>query len=119
MKQIVRAGETISSTHFERRPGGKGANQAVAIAKALAGSARGKVDLQCCVGEDGRWVINQLEELGVFSGGVVVVKVDSCLSAYPRLVLTSSKEPTGRAIIQVTENGQNSISASRFFAWTP
>ena len=80
MKQIVRPGETISSTHFERRPGGKGANQAVAIAKALAGSARGKVDLQCCVGEDGRWVINQLEELGVFSGGVVVVKVDAGLS---------------------------------------
>jgi ribokinase len=75
VKEIVRQGETISSTQFERRPGGKGANQAVAIAKALANSARGKVDLQCCVGEDGRWIVNQLEELGVFSGGVVVVKV--------------------------------------------
>ena len=69
----MRPGETISSTKFERRPGGKGANQAVAIAKALGAS--GKVDIECCIGEDGRWLLRELEETGVYAGGVAVVNV--------------------------------------------
>jgi len=73
VKEIVRPGETVSSSHFERRPGGKGANQAVAIAQALGTS--GKVDLECCVGEDGRWLLRELEKMGVFAGGVAVVQV--------------------------------------------
>jgi ribokinase len=109
VEAIARPGETISSTHFERRPGGKGANQAVAIAKALAVS--GKVDFQCCVGEDGRWMIHQLEEMGVYAGGVVVVKVAQPppYRLYPDM---PSQEPTGRAVIQVAESGENCIGAS-------
>jgi sugar/nucleoside kinase (ribokinase family) len=33
VEHIVRTGETISSTSYSRRPGGKGANCATAIAK--------------------------------------------------------------------------------------
>ncbi|EKM48780.1 uncharacterized protein PHACADRAFT_202411 [Phanerochaete carnosa HHB-10118-sp] len=45
---MVRPGETLSSTHFERRACGKGANQASAVAK-----AGGHVKLIGAVGEDG------------------------------------------------------------------
>jgi sugar/nucleoside kinase (ribokinase family) len=87
VKDIVRPGETISSTNFERRPGGKGANQAVAIAKALGTS--GKVDLECCVGEDGRWLLRELEKMGVYAGGVAVVKV-----SFPFLISRDGRAST-------------------------
>ncbi|EIM87248.1 Ribokinase-like protein [Stereum hirsutum FP-91666 SS1] len=56
----VRPGETIFSTELERRVGGKGANQAVAVAR-----AGGSVALVGAVGEDGGWVIDQLRGYGV------------------------------------------------------
>jgi ribokinase len=66
----VRPGETISSTDLERRAGGKGANQAVAVAK-----AGGEVHFVGAVGEDGLWVVNQLKEAGVQTSGISTVKV--------------------------------------------
>lgn len=70
VKDIVRPGETISSTDLERRAGGKGANQAVAVAK-----AHGSVSIVGAVGEDGSWVVEQLKEAGVTTSGVIKVEV--------------------------------------------
>lgn len=64
---IVQPGETLSSTHYERRSGGKGANQAVAVSKAGA-----SVTLVGAVGSDGDWVVNGLKQVGVDVGSIVV-----------------------------------------------
>lgn len=66
----MRPGETISSHGLSKRAGGKGANQAVAVAKAGASA-----DLVGAVGEDGAWVKELLRESGVNVEGVEVVKV--------------------------------------------
>ncbi|KAF4598360.1 Ribokinase [Pleurotus pulmonarius] len=87
VKNLVRAGQTIFSTKYERRAGGKGANQAVAIAK-----AGGHVDLLGAVGEDGIWLIQYLQAIGVNTDNVSVVETH-----------------TGRAMIQVADDGENSI----------
>ncbi|KAJ6598243.1 Ribokinase-like protein [Mycena vulgaris] len=89
VKDIVRPGETISSDHLVKRPGGKGANQAVAVAHAGA-----MVDLVGAVGQDGLWVRDELEESGVRAEAISI-----------------AEENTGRAIIQVTDLGENSIRA--------
>ncbi|EKM51433.1 uncharacterized protein PHACADRAFT_103503 [Phanerochaete carnosa HHB-10118-sp] len=83
---VVRPGETLSSTHFERRAGGKGANQASAVAK-----AGGRVKLIGAVGEDGAHLVRGLEATGVDISDVIV----------------DNSEPTGRAIIQLTPEGEN------------
>jgi len=88
VKSISRPGETISSSGFESRPGGKGANQAVAIAK-----AGGNVDFIGVVGPNGKWLIDELRGHGV---------------GIDRMVLVENAT-TGRALIQVTEIGENSI----------
>lgn len=49
------AGETIAATGYRRRLGGKGANSAIACAR--AGAA---VHLAGWVGEDGRWLLKVL-----------------------------------------------------------
>jgi sugar/nucleoside kinase (ribokinase family) len=67
---VVRPGQTISSTKFERRAGGKGANQAVAIAR-----AGGAVSLVGAVGEDGAWLVRDLEGYGVSTVGISFVQV--------------------------------------------
>ncbi|KAK0476063.1 Ribokinase-like protein [Armillaria novae-zelandiae] len=87
VKDIVRPGETISSNHLEKRAGGKGANQAVAVTR-----AGGQVDLVGAIGRDGIWVKSQLENAGVDVSGVLV-----------------AEESTGRAVIQLTSKGENSI----------
>ncbi|PBK71843.1 Ribokinase-like protein [Armillaria solidipes] len=87
VKDIVRPGETISSNNLEKRAGGKGANQAVAVAR-----AGGQVDLVGAIGRDGIWVKSQLENAGVDVSGVLV-----------------AEESTGRAVIQLTSKGENSI----------
>ncbi|KAK7680409.1 hypothetical protein QCA50_016649 [Cerrena zonata] len=89
---IVQPGETLSSTHYERRSGGKGANQAVAVAKAGA-----SVTLIGAIGSDGDWVLNGLKQVGVDVGPVIV----------------THDEPTGRAIIQLTPEGENCIILHR------
>lgn len=77
VKNLVRAGETIFSTKYERRAGGKGANQAVAIAK-----AGGRVDLLGSVGEDGIWLIQYLQAIGVNTDNVSVVEVSTVESVW-------------------------------------
>ena len=57
---IVRPGETLSSTHFERRAGGKGANQASAVAK-----AGGRVKLIGAVGDDGARLRDGMAQTGM------------------------------------------------------
>ncbi|KAF7968148.1 hypothetical protein HWV62_31720 [Athelia sp. TMB] len=90
LKDIVRPGETISSSHLSQRPGGKGANQAVAVAK-----AGGAVSLFGAIGEDEASVKDNIADFGVDVQGIEI-----------------TQEPTGRAIIQLTQGGENSISTT-------
>ncbi|KAK7039229.1 putative ribokinase [Paramarasmius palmivorus] len=87
VRNIVRPGETISSDGLAKRPGGKGANQSVAVAK-----AGGYAYFMGAVGEDGYWTLEHLKEQGV----------DISESEHV-------SELTGRALIQVAEDGENSI----------
>lgn len=87
VQDVVRPGQTISSTEFERRAGGKGANQAAAVAR-----AGGPVSLVGAVGEDGAWLVRDLEGYGVSTANISVIQ-----------------EVTGRAIIQLTPQGENCI----------
>jgi ribokinase len=89
-ERVPAAGETLAGEHFETIPGGKGANQAAAIAR-LGGS----VAMLGCVGKDdfGQNLKSNLERLGVV--------VDP--------ILTSSDLPTGTATIIVEGDGQNRI----------
>ena len=87
VEHIVRPGETISSESIEKRAGGKGLNQSVALAKVSdsvyhAGS----------IGTDGNFLIEEMENFGV----------DTSL-------LKKSDKLTGNAIIQVDDKGENSI----------
>lgn len=79
---VVRPGETISSIELERRVGGKGANQAVAVAR-----AGGSVALVGAVGEDGAWVVDQLRAYGVDVDGVM--KAEVCQGDVHLLVLNA------------------------------
>ncbi|KAH9973981.1 Ribokinase-like protein [Lactifluus volemus] len=85
---IVRPGQTISSTKFERRAGGKGANQAAAVAR-----ASGAVSLVGAVGEDGAWLVRIMPSKGPLA--LVHIRI-----------ITGG---TGRAIIQLTPEGENCI----------
>ncbi|GAA5863510.1 hypothetical protein JCM3774_006506 [Rhodotorula dairenensis] len=86
---IVRSGETISSTSYSRRAGGKGANQAVSAARAGA-----KVDFAGAVGSDGAWLQTELEGYGVNT----------------EHLLRDEQTSTGRAIIQLSSStADNSI----------
>jgi ribokinase len=84
---IVIPGETIPSAGLKKSAGGKGANQAAALAKAgtetyLAGK----------IGHDGEFLLSLLKPCGVRTEYVKV---------YPG--------PTGQALIQLDKNGQNAI----------
>lgn len=87
VERIVRPGETISSKTHESQVGGKGANQAVAIVR-----AGGIAYFYGTVGRDGTWVTDKMKHYGIDVGGIIV-----------------SDDPTGRAIIQVAADGENSI----------
>jgi ribokinase len=88
-EHIPSVGETIQGTGFQFQPGGKGANQAVAVAK-LGYPVRmiGKV------GDDsfGAQLRSRLEESGVDTAGVGV-----------------SSGSSGIALVVVSQNGENSI----------
>jgi ribokinase len=62
-------GETVTGGLFQSFPGGKGANQAVAAAK-----AGGQVAMYGCVGDDslGQECISNLEKAGIDIGGVII-----------------------------------------------
>lgn len=84
---IVRPGETISSDAYELHCGGKGANQSVALARAGAPVRHvGKI------GTDGQLLLEKLKESEVDTAFVTV-----------------GEDPSGHAIIQVAESGENSI----------
>lgn len=84
---IVRPGETISADSIEKRPGGKGLNQSVALAK-----VSNQVFHAGNIGRDGLFILDLMKEYGI----------DTSLIRF-------SEEDTGNAIIQVDENGENSI----------
>lgn len=88
-RALPRPGETVLGDDVLRLPGGKGANQAVALARLGA-----DVTMIGCVGDDGdgEW----LREHFVRSG----VRVDS---------LQRSARPTGTALIAVDDHGENEI----------
>jgi ribokinase len=84
---IVLPGETISSDGLEKSAGGKGANQAAALAKAgMAVYMAGKI------GNDGTFLLDLLQSYGVNTDNVSVYG-----------------GATGQALIQVSKTGQNSI----------
>ena len=89
-ERLPRPGETLTASDFERVPGGKGANQAVAAARLGA-----DVRFVGCIGNDehGRLATAGLEEAGVDLSGLR--RVDD--------------EPTGLALIVVSEGGHNKI----------
>ncbi len=84
---LVRPGETISCSNYKQFAGGKGANQSVALARAGADVVHaGKI------GHEAKWVTKKLEKSGVDTSAI-----DVC------------DESTGHALIQVANDGENSI----------
>lgn len=86
--RFVRSGETLSSLRMESSCGGKGLNQSIALSHAgLEVWHAGKV------GEDGRFLLEQLRRSGVDTS----------------LVQVSGEVPTGHAVIQIDPAGKNCI----------
>lgn len=92
---LPQPGETVLTDSYGTVPGGKGANQAVAAARALAAS--GAVVMVGCVGEDGfgALVLDAMREAGVEVGPVI-----------------RSRRPTGCASIAVDRAGRNAIAVA-------
>ncbi len=90
VEKTVRLGETVFGNGLSKLEGGKGANQAVAIAK-----LGGDVSMVGMVGEDtfGQMLKNSLEKNGVNTEYVGV----------------TSNAPTGTALIMIDSSGDNSI----------
>ncbi|MDO5559852.1 MAG: ribokinase [Oscillospiraceae bacterium] len=87
VKNFVRPGETISSESMNFFCGGKGLNQTIAIAR--AGS---DVYHAGCIGSDGEMLKEELKRNNVNTDYVKTLDM-----------------PTGHAVIQVSESGQNCI----------
>jgi ribokinase len=87
-ERLPRPGETVTDARFERHPGGKGANQAVAAARLGA-----RVRMVGCVGRD-PYADEAL--LGLRGAGV-------------ELDLQETDESTGVALITVDASGENEI----------
>lgn len=84
---FVKPGETKKSLSFQVFPGGKGLNQSVALARAGASVYHaGKI------GPDGQWLVDLMKTSGV---DTALVEGAAC--------------DTGKAIIQVSDAGQNAI----------
>jgi ribokinase len=90
VKRTPKVGETLLGVGFDEIPGGKGANQAVAI-----GRLGGHVSMLGMVGNDnyGKDLLDNLKMNHVESN----------------LIMTSESKSTGLAIIMVNEDGDNSI----------
>ena len=91
VKKMPRPGETVHATDHYSAAGGKGANQAVAAAR--AGS---EVSFIGGVGDDaaGKEMLNLLKSENINTSGII----------------TATKESTGQAFITVDDSGQNSIT---------
>ena len=87
LSHIVTPGETLAAASLSFAAGGKGLNQSVALAQSGAETYHAG-----CIGSDGIWLKELLEEKGVRTSHVR--QVDAV---------------TGHAIIQVTDEGENSI----------
>ena len=87
VEHIVRPGETITSRKLEIFPGGKGLNQSIALAKAGASVCHAGL-----IGKDGAFLKDICKEAGVIVS-----------------LIRESNVRTGNAIIQVSDQGQNSI----------
>ena len=94
-KRIPRPGETVSGGRFLLNPGGKGANQAVAVARLAA--KRGTCAFVGKVGDDlfGRETAKGMRKEGIDAKLVV-----------------DRREPSGTALILVDAKGQNVISVA-------
>ena len=94
-RKIPVPGETVSGGKFLMNPGGKGANQAVAVARLSA--KKGACTFIAKVGNDlfGRDTAARLKRDGIV----------------PRLVV-DAEEPSGTALILVDSRGQNVISVA-------
>ena len=96
MKSIPRPGETLLGGRFSIAPGGKGANQAVAAARA-AGPG-GKVTFVAKVGQE------------LFGDQTIAgLKKDKISTDY---VFRDKKNASGVALIYVAEDGENSIGVA-------
>ncbi len=87
VNHIVTPGETIAASAVQSHPGGKGLNQAVALARAGA-----DVSFAGCIGDDGEHLVRFMADSGVNT-------------SYVRHV----EDKTGQAFIQVTPSAENSI----------
>ena len=87
LPHLVRPGETLASDSYHKSEGGKGFNQAVALAKAGQ-----EVYLAGAIGQDGLFLRDYLQELGVHTEHLCVLDA-----------------PTGHAMIQLDMEGQNCI----------
>ena len=89
-ERIPSKGETLLGNSIRYIPGGKGANQAVAMARLGA-----EVEMFGCVGDDenGRRLVRNLEKEGIKTGNISVLK----------------DTPTGIAMITVGENDNTII----------
>lgn len=85
--RIVKPGETIPSRSLERFPGGKGLNQSTALARAGA-----RVRHIGRIGADGLFLKDGLAADGADVSGIII-----------------GEQPTGRAVIQVADDGENAI----------
>ena len=94
-RKIPVPGETVSGGRFLMNPGGKGANQAVAVARLAA--KRGACEFIAKVGDDlfGRDAAVRMRRDGIDAKLIV-----------------DCKEPSGTALILVAPNGQNVISVA-------
>lgn len=90
-------GETILGSSLRRMAGGKGANQAAAAARMVAGTGAPAVRLIGCVGRDeaGEFLRAAVRASGVDDSGVQAVD-----------------EPTGAALITVGPAGENQITVA-------
>lgn len=87
VKRIVRPGETLSIDSFKQFPGGKGLNQSIALARAGI-----PVHHAGCIGKEDSKLITLMSRAGI--DVTYVKRVD---------------KETGRAFIQLDNNGQNAI----------
>lgn len=88
LEHFVQKGETISAHQLQNFSGGKGLNQSIALARAGA-----SVIHAGAIGEDGRFLLEEMEKSGVSISLVQVLK----------------EIPTGHAIIQIDKTGDNCI----------
>jgi ribokinase len=90
-ERLPRPGETVTGASFERIPGGKGANQAVAAARLGA-----EVRFRGCVGND-EFATAALEGLSATGAALEVEVVDA---------------PTGVALVVVDADGETAITVA-------